>query len=272
MVADSKTERFMEHFYNDTTPVTLWHYTDCNGLVGIIEDKKLKLWFTRSDCLNDISEGKDIEKYYSTVCQDLLNQNMISQEFYNAIEGVKPTNDRLLVYPSPPKPSAVSKRKMSVTSISHSECETFICCFSSAENSLEMWRYYSQKDGYALGVLTQSFQNLRSKPFDEFCENSVYNCVRFDKVLYSEQDKKDKIRKLILGFNGYVNSGKMELEVCVKHIVRQLSWLQFVFKDECFCNEQEYRLTYFRPVVKPNGMKQNLPEIKYRNREGIVVP
>lgn len=60
----------------------LWHYTSADGLVGIIRDDptehgRLHFWFTRSDCLNDTSEGTHIMDLYLQICDDLLRQGDI---------------------------------------------------------------------------------------------------------------------------------------------------------------------------------------------------
>ena len=267
---DIKT--LMERFYEDKTPTLLWHYTDCNGLLGVIRKQALTFRFTRSDCLNDISEGKDIEKYYSIVCESLLKDNRISKSFYNAIKDIKPTGDRFFVYPSPSETGNDSGKKMAITSASYGKCETYICCFSIAQDSLEMWRYYSQKDGYALGILTLGFENLHGEPFEDFNEDRLYDYVRFAKVMYGEQEKKDQLKKIILECYNHVASGEMETSSSARYITIGINQLQYIFKDSCFSNEQEYRLIYYRPIEKPKRMKQNLPEIKYRNKQGVVVP
>ena len=62
-----------KHRFEETTLSfsPLWHYTSGNGLMGIIrndtrEHGKLHFWFTRSDCLNDPSEGTHIKDLYKS--------------------------------------------------------------------------------------------------------------------------------------------------------------------------------------------------------------
>lgn len=64
----------------------LWHYTSGNGLMGIVRDDpseygKLHFWFTRSDCLNDSSEGSHILDLYRNVCKVLFEEEKISSTF-----------------------------------------------------------------------------------------------------------------------------------------------------------------------------------------------
>ena len=64
----------------------LWHYTSADGLLGIIRNEpneigKLHFWFTRSDCLNDTSEGTHILLLFREVCSELIQKNIITQSF-----------------------------------------------------------------------------------------------------------------------------------------------------------------------------------------------
>ena len=81
-------ELYRKHFVDNepTKFLILWHYTNADGLCGIIRNRpdelgKLHFWFTRSDCLNDTSEGIHILSTYQKVCTDLLNEGRIDAEF-----------------------------------------------------------------------------------------------------------------------------------------------------------------------------------------------
>ena len=272
MVADSKTERFMELFYNDTTPNTLWHYTNCDGLLGIVNNRAFTLRFTRSDCLNDTSEGEEIKQCYDWVCDRLVKDSVISQEFYDAIKNIEPTKEKLLVYPSPSEENKTLKRKMSVTSISFDKCETDLCCFSGSRDSLDMWRYYTNNDGYSLGFQTLCFQNLVNKRFDEYTEGAQYNFVQFEPVLYDIIEKNKKLKNIVTEIYNEFKNKKYNLEMCVVLLKSKINEIQYQFKAECFKSEHEYRLIYYRPISKPKTMKLELPEIKYRNRNGLIAP
>ena len=71
---------YRKHCSEETTTrfLELWHYTSADGLLGILRNEKsehgkLHFWFTRSDCLNDTSEGTHIlflfrQVYHPTYC------------------------------------------------------------------------------------------------------------------------------------------------------------------------------------------------------------
>ena len=59
------------------------------------------------------------------------------------------------------------------------------------------------------------------------------------------------------------------MKKCIAGILQSF---QFRFKHECFASEHEYRFVNYRPTVKPEHLKNPLPEVQYRNQNGVVVP
>ena len=53
--------------------------------MGILRPNHLTFRFTNANYLNDTSEGKDVIKQYKFVCEKMLREKRISQEFYEAI-------------------------------------------------------------------------------------------------------------------------------------------------------------------------------------------
>jgi hypothetical protein len=94
------SEEITTHF------LELWHYTSADGLLGIVRNEqsehgKLHFWFTRSDCLNDTSEGTHILLLFRQVCSDLLQENTITQSFYDAIKNAEIPNHQFVNFPVP---------------------------------------------------------------------------------------------------------------------------------------------------------------------------
>jgi hypothetical protein len=52
---------------------TVYHYTSPDGLLGILNEDGIRLWFSKYDCLNDASEGQEIVKYYQSACKSLYD-------------------------------------------------------------------------------------------------------------------------------------------------------------------------------------------------------
>ncbi|MBR5772738.1 MAG: hypothetical protein IKY00_05935, partial [Clostridia bacterium] len=65
----------------------VYHYTTGSAIPQIlnIEDKKIHLWFTRYDCLNDSSEGNELSNVISAVAEQYYNEKRISKLLWNKI-------------------------------------------------------------------------------------------------------------------------------------------------------------------------------------------
>ena len=83
---------YFEEMYPYDIPDVIWHYTNLNALLGILgdsnvsrnPDKKMNFWFTRSDCLNDKSEGFEIQEIIKKASAELLKAGEIDDSFYKA--------------------------------------------------------------------------------------------------------------------------------------------------------------------------------------------
>lgn len=257
-----------ELFYSMKQPDTIWHYTDANGFLGIVRDNEIVLWFTRSDCLNDTSEGQELLKYYKKVCEKLLRENRISQEFYARIKDFEPVSRRLISYPKP------RDGKYGVTGVSKAECETYICSFSIATDSLDMWRYYSNRGGYALGFSLTQINQIVNSSFDKYDPTQPFCSAQLEKVMYSQEEKEkflsDNIERFYKQFSSS-DEDHIKGAYCIE-LSLLLNDSQYLFKHACFANEKEVRLIFHRPMEKPKSLGQEIPPIKYRTQNGMIVP
>ena len=55
----------------------IYHYTSPEGLLGILGDTGIELHFTRYDCVNDTSEGRDLIDIYLKACKEFLKEKKI---------------------------------------------------------------------------------------------------------------------------------------------------------------------------------------------------
>ena len=78
----------------------LYHYTNINGLLGILrpQSRDIKLWFTDVRYQNDISEGKELTRIYKKVCKTMKARGEISEEDYKEIVSIKFNNKRPIAY------------------------------------------------------------------------------------------------------------------------------------------------------------------------------
>lgn len=255
----------------------LWHYTSADGLVGIIRDVptehgRLHFWFTRSDCLNDTSEGTHILVMFRKVCVDLLRQGYISQEFYDCIISCSISYHQLINYPLPPSDDGTHNSILDCA-----PCHAYICSFSQKEDSLDMWRYYSKGNGgYGLQLNPFMFDSYRDYEYSEYDENAIFVKMCSYKVIYDDNEKIKMLNKIISDtFTAYQNENMSESEKAdnAKHFIQfALKNFQFQFKHPCYASEHEYRFVVYLPYSKPGYLKNELPTVRYRVQNGMVVP
>lgn len=236
----------VQHIY------ALYHYTDCNGLEGILDKDGLKFWFSRSDCLNDTSELKYIEKLYKDACFELCN-NGISKEFYNLIKDLKPKREKMLLDLSSNNLSSCKK------------LETYICSFSLKEDSLDMWRYYSNgSKGCSLKIDGRICNELTK-------EQRLKQYIDKRKIIYDKKEQMAILKECIeTGHKAYEYCKTKENIQSVLVLIQQvLNTYQYIFKNECFSSENEFRFIFNYPK---NVEIDYLPEVKIRHSHDVDVP
>ena len=272
-------ELYQRHGLEETNTqfFNLWHYTSADGLMGIIRDeqnehKKLHFWFTRSDCLNDTSEGTHILKLFRQVCIELLQQNIITQSFYEIIRDAEIPNHQFINFPIPSQENLVHQSVLDCV-----PCHAYICSFSLKEDSLDMWRYYSKgSGGYGLKCCSFLFDKYKEYEHSDYDENALFCLIRSFKVIYLDKEKKRILKTIITDtFSAYENSEELENEKyqnARQFIQYALKIFQFQFKHECYSTEQEYRFVIYVPYDKPKMLKNELPVIRFRTQNGMPIP
>ena len=259
------------HFFN------LWHYTSADGLLGIIrneqkEHRKLHFWFTRSDCLNDTSEGTHILFLFRKICSELLQDNVITQSFYEVIKGTEISNHQFVNFPIPAHEDFTHESIMDCV-----PCHAYICSFSLKEDSLDMWRYYSKGNGgYGLKCYSLLFDKYKAYEHSNYQEDAVFSLIRSYRVIYKDSEKCQILKNIILDtFSAYENSNKSESEKNKEakgFIQYTMKIFQFQFKHECYSSEQEYRFVFYLPYSKPVHLENKMPKVKFRTQNGMPIP
>lgn len=260
----------------ETQILPLWHYTSVEGLSGIIrpsEKGKLHFWFTRSDCLNDPSEGNYILDLFQQVFKQMLDEKKITKEFYDYVKKIEIPPNQFINYPIPPLEDSYGS-SMTV----YEPCDSFICSFSLKEDSLDMWRYYSKgSGGYGLKLNTYLFDKYKkyNKSFN-YQKDETFSMIKSYRVIYDEKIKEDLLKEIIADtFSVYSSPDYLNTNIIgnIKMLICSvLKFYQFQFKHECYASEQEYRFLYYLPRTKPKDLKNDLPNVKFRSQNGIVVP
>lgn len=123
------------YYFDDT----IYHYTSPGGLEGILLEKGYPVFhFSRFDCLNDKSEGKEIIQLYRHMLDRESSNPIISKEYLALISDLLPTDN---VFFSIDMDSSEDE-KLPTTYVWSSLAETYLCSFSKAPDDLAMWNYY----------------------------------------------------------------------------------------------------------------------------------
>ena len=122
---------------NFSHDAVLWHYTDGNGLLGIIQSGTL--YATQVSCLNDSTEIRYAASLFKSALMSLLSKysnNNAAESFVNKY--------LRLMEEEPERPA-------------HAPSPFFVSCFSEQEDDLPQWRSYcGGENGYAIGFVART--------------------------------------------------------------------------------------------------------------------
>lgn len=216
------------------TSETIFHYTNIDTLFKILDKDKIKLWFSKYDCLNDLSEGKEVRQSFNMAVKS-FEDNI----FYKNIYNIKPS-------------TAIFENRINYN-------DPYICCFSSQKDSLDLWRSYSKNLNYGCNI------GLKTKFLNKELKNNGYLTVAIQKVLYEKTEKlnywKEKIKKVYESY--YLKYD--DLEDSVKILSFLLAKKRFIFKHKCFQSENESRAIAYIPDNKLNT-------VQYRTKDDMIIP
>lgn len=255
-------------------PHVLWHFTDAGGLLGMLQSKEL--WFTDAKFLNDISEmsyAVDVIEQIILENRDIKNPTPLVYEYLNDLL-------RSVLY------RVKSDREMGFMN------PAFVCCFCEQEDSLHLWRAYTNNGkGYSVGFFVDFIYNRM--PSIRIKETAVANKKLhetwfpldpyFCRVIYDKDEQRHVIGKLIEMFVRAIdenpdafptgNLNNLPKSSALSKIYSLCYLCLFCFKDPSFAGEREWRLVY-APRFGKNDEIEQLPatEINYRVSGNYFVP
>lgn len=195
----------------------LYHYTGAFALKSIIQTNSF--WITKSEYLNDESEQVVIKKLLNIFFK---NNNKMSRDVQKFISD---SFDKYL-----------------------KDYNYYILSFSESDDSLPLWNYYSENDGYNIGIEKDRLIELMEKYFKAIDkENQVTNTT----VQYVEDGKSDKdekissrIKELLLPFTLFTaNDLKDSLRIeNIMEAVLELANISFSLKYSAYSSELEERI------------------------------
>lgn len=247
----------------------VYHYTSPDGLLGIIRDKGITLRFTRYDCVNDLSEGKDVLRCYLLACQKALCAGIINQEFFEAISDIKLDISAVMSF-NIDRHLNLEGRELDIgDAYVPMPCEAYICCFSLDGDSLPMWNYYSKKgvsQGYNVG-----FDEGLTDSSNIMLESSPVH-MEMISVIYNDDEKISDMMQIIESVYRISNSDP-GFDLCRLLIKDELKKRMFRFKSPFFMHEREVRLVLYVPVEFPEDYPpSDRLKIRYTSQNGYLVP
>lgn len=267
------------HF--DNTPEYLWHYTDINGIYGLLSQGQL--WFTDATFLNDSSElsyGVDLAE---VVITEIVKANgtdlLVSEYLQTLLKGLKADRENRLTYgfANP----------------------VFVACCCIDGDSLHLWRAYTRNGhGFSLGLFPETaLSNLKPLLVDEQkiveLDTSGAKTVRINQrvylpclreVIYECDDQKDLLRSAINSFVAVLVNNRDEFpagdlnNVAKMVFTRRLHDVLFeyliAFKHPRFQEEKEWRYIYKLDRSRAAAATPTLEkaEIDYRQSGDYIIP
>ncbi|MGV6980933.1 DUF2971 domain-containing protein [Bacillus pumilus] len=210
MNADISKELIDKYLGWQETFPPLYHYTSVYGLEGIIKSKDL--WVSHANFLNDKTE----RKYTESILIKLIEEKL--RDF--------PEKDILL---------EGIKRSL------NSDSEVYVLSLSKNKDSNLLWSNYSQDDGYNIKFDFSYLYHL--------LEDQELGTVFKSKVIYEKEIHNAALNELADYYvETFPNIKKIGQEIFTKRTSAMLVTFQLLaafFKDECFQQEEEYRIVIF---------------------------
>jgi hypothetical protein len=228
---------------SQTPPDILYHYTDQDGLLGIIKNREI--WASHHQCLNDTQEflhaksliGKVIDERKSGVDCETLN---LLDEMKSTLEGVR----------------------------GNEEVNLFVASFSENGDSLSQWRAYGgQAAGFALGFNGPEIKRILPQKFN--LVRCIYEAAKQQEVaeaLVSEVIGKIHPNELV----GAANR-RMEIELFPRTTLHRFA---LIFKDQKFKDEKEWRIVSRHPLMEglPSDSDRDVLRFDCRAGKSMLIP
>jgi hypothetical protein len=259
---------------------SVYHYTDTNGLFGILSSRAL--FASDHRYLNDSSEGTVIEDLIIPILESeiaeitpkLIAKRWLKPEFYDR-HGI---SGHLLQARLQYKAFVRATQNVSPFFVL-SFCRHDECSETSRHGLLSQWRGYAGSGGFAIEFDEKLLDGLLVAEHAAF----AYAMTKSDEVLYEKFDRlfdpqvySGVAGEMIWSIFDHVKidaselTGRKDLDQTVLSFATTAPFL----KHWGFREEREYRIVTacIRPTKIPEGERRPAKQIKFRQRNSLVVP
>jgi hypothetical protein len=239
--------KYQQSILNDalsrTPPETLYHYTDQDGLLGIIREKEI--WASHHQCLNDTREFVHAK---SLIRLEVDKRRVGSDsDSIELLDGMQATLDG---------------------PIGNEEVNLYVASFSEVGDSLSQWRAYGgQTAGFALGFKGAEIKRILHPKFN------IVPCIY-------ELEEQQKVAKAVvaevLGMThpfdlvGAANQ-RIEIEMFSRFVLHAFA---LIMKDQKFEDEKEWRIISRHPLMEglPSDSDGDMLRFDCRAGKSMLIP
>ncbi|HEY0170096.1 MAG TPA: DUF2971 domain-containing protein [Pyrinomonadaceae bacterium] len=238
---EKHAREWRERHEQDVPPV-LYHYTNAEGLIGILGRKQI--WASNVCFLNDARE--------------LIHGRMLVE---------KVIEEGLETHPTGKAHDFLADCRERVRS-GRLELDVYAACFCTDGDLLSQWRGYgSMGDGYSLGLCSESLRRGRFRP------SSYKFALR--RVIYDPECQTKMIQESVCNVCRLIERAAATLPAAeLDHLLseagckldEQLKEFLYCFKDPAFAEEREWRIVHTCPAAIYNK------DLQFRASRGRIVP
>lgn len=217
------------------------HYCSPSVIEKILLNDRIQLRFTRSDCMNDSSEGNHALTLFRLAIDECYLTNEITRKYHDYLYQVE--SYALAAFN---RKDESSPFRSLYKEFCQDNCY-YLCCFSADNDSLPLWNYYVKDKNYEGFSIQLDSNKIEKAKF----RNDV-NEIWVSSVIY--YDFYDSCIKLIKRHKGYFRRANiLELETLSYMFSCFLEKYKLIVKNNCFRHEIEVRAIL---RLKANEIKQ----------------
>lgn len=255
----------------------MYHYADEQTVKSILE-KTISFYCTHEEYFDDTEEGKHIETVFNGVLKDLIDNETLGKDKVELMEKFKFSRKKTVLIGVETEDEFLENAALALK-----RQEAYICCFSKLRDSKPLWDGYIRdrsQVGYSLEFDSGLFYGEWSeKPAERLnCinpQNILYELVYKYKtevdvkqVIYDNAKKSKIVRDIIMKSIKDYDKTETQKDIIYESINNEVSKYRYLFKRECFKNEEEVRC-----IIRLDlDLHEQLAEIKYRKKENKIIP
>lgn len=208
--------------------MNMYHYTDINGFISILQHRKL--WLTSASSMNDHQEVYWFKNLFHNTLRSLINQGELTDTQLDMLNAFWMTQVNTISNP-------------------------YICCFSENGDLLSQWRAYADDaSGVSIGFNSRKFNLSQELPRQTLMPGKN---ISLNSVIYeiSEQEKiiNEFTGDLIAMVKNTISASEMSHDghELFSNLANKCLAYSYIFKNPAFSEEREIRIIHL-PMLDNN--------------------